>query len=95
MLGLESRGGPEILLASYPDTKATGPSAIAIVILFYDSIIEPGLGFAMVVQKEARPVAAAVFFSYGKRAVYKFAASDLTFQTYVPTTLQCRRVLNP
>ena len=35
------------------------------------------------------------FSCMGNGAVYKFAASDLTFQTYVPTTLQCRRVLNP
>ncbi len=48
----------------------------------YDSIIEPGLGFVVMVQKEARPVAAAVFFIYGKRAFYKFAASDLTFQGF-------------
>jgi Acetyltransferase (GNAT) domain len=53
----------------------------------YDSIIKPGLGFVVMVQKEARPVAAAVFFTYRKRAFYKFAASDVTFQGLRPNNL--------
>lgn len=53
----------------------------------YDSIIEPGLGFVAMVEKEARPIATAVFFIYGKRAVYKFAASDKTFQSLRPNNL--------
>ena len=53
----------------------------------YDSIIEPGLGFVAMVEKEARPVAAAVFFIYGKRAMYKSAASDKTFQNLRPNNL--------
>jgi Acetyltransferase (GNAT) domain len=63
------------------------PMPLSYFLRVYDSIIEPGLGFVVMVEKEARPVAAAVFFTHGKRAVYKFAASDLTFQSLRPNNL--------
>ncbi|HET9419315.1 MAG TPA: GNAT family N-acetyltransferase, partial [Chthoniobacterales bacterium] len=63
------------------------PLPLSYFLRVYDSVIEPGLGFMVMVQKEARPVGAAVFFIYGKRAVYKFAASDLTFQNLRPNNL--------
>jgi hypothetical protein len=53
----------------------------------YDNIIKPGLGFVVIAEKEARPIAAAVFFIYGSKAFYKFAASDLTFQSLRPNNL--------
>jgi len=63
------------------------PMPLSYFLRIYDSIIEPGLGFVVLVEKEARPVAAGVFFSYGKRAVYKSAASDKTFQDLRPNNL--------
>jgi CelD/BcsL family acetyltransferase involved in cellulose biosynthesis len=42
----------------------------------YDEIIKPGLGFVVTARLGSRPVAAAVFFQFGKKAVYKFGASD-------------------
>jgi lipid II:glycine glycyltransferase (peptidoglycan interpeptide bridge formation enzyme) len=63
------------------------PMPLSYFLRVYDSIIEPGLGFVVLVEKEARPVAAAVFFSYGKKAIYKFAASDKTFQDLRPNNL--------
>jgi hypothetical protein len=63
------------------------PLPLSYFLRVYDSIVEPGLGFVVMVEKQARPVAAAVFFIYGQRAVYKFAASDLTFQDLRPNNL--------
>ena len=63
------------------------PMPLSYFLRIYDSIIEPGLGFVVLVEKKARPVAAAVFFSYGKRAIYKSAASDKTFQDLRPNNL--------
>jgi Acetyltransferase (GNAT) domain len=63
------------------------PLPLSYFLRVYDTIIQPGLGFVVMVEKEARPVAAAVFFIYGKRAVYKFAASDLSFQSLRPNNL--------
>jgi len=42
----------------------------------YDRVIEPGLGFVVLAHSGSRPVAATVFFHFGKKAVYKFGASD-------------------
>jgi hypothetical protein len=43
-------------------------------------MIKSGLGFVVIARKESKPVAAAVFFQSGKKALYKFAASDITLQ---------------
>jgi GNAT acetyltransferase-like protein len=63
------------------------PMPLSFFLRIYDTIIEPGLGFVVLVEKEARPVGAAVFFSYGKRAIYKHAASDKRFQHLRPNNL--------
>jgi hypothetical protein len=39
-------------------------------------IIEPGNGFVALVMNGVTPVAAAMFFKFGSRAIYKFGASD-------------------
>ena len=39
-------------------------------------VIKPGLGFVVLASKGTRTIAAAVFFHLGKKAVYKFGASD-------------------
>jgi len=48
----------------------------------HQEIIKPGAGFIVVARFESRPVAAAVFFHFGKKAVYKFGASDDLFQEF-------------
>jgi hypothetical protein len=46
----------------------------------YEHIIKPGLGFVVIAQKRSRPIAAAIFFRFGKNALYKYGASDKKFQ---------------
>ncbi len=45
-------------------------------------IVQRGLGFIVLVSLEARPIAAAVFFHFGKRALFKFGASDERYQAH-------------
>ena len=42
----------------------------------YEHIIKPGLGFTVLAQRESRTIAAAIFFRFGKNALYKYGASD-------------------
>ena len=63
------------------------PLPLSYFLRVYDGIIEPGLGFVVLAEKDAHPVAGAIFFSYGKKALYKFAASDKTFQDLRPNNL--------
>jgi hypothetical protein len=46
----------------------------------FEEIISHGLGFIVSVRVAAQPAAAAVFFRYAKRAVFKFGASDQRHQ---------------
>ena len=46
----------------------------------YEHIINPGLGFIVLAQHGSRPIAAAIFFRFGKNALYKCGASDKRFQ---------------
>jgi hypothetical protein len=48
----------------------------------YNEIIKPGFGFTVVAERRSRPVAAAIFFRFGKNAVYKYGASDERFQAF-------------
>lgn len=48
----------------------------------YNEIIKPGLGFTVVAERRSRPVAAAIFFRFGKNGVYKYGASDERFQAF-------------
>jgi lipid II:glycine glycyltransferase (peptidoglycan interpeptide bridge formation enzyme) len=63
------------------------PLPLSYFLRVYDSIIKPGLGFVVMIQQETRPLAAAVFFLYGRKAFYKFAASDVAFQNLRPNNL--------
>ncbi len=42
----------------------------------HQEVIAPGFGFVALARDRGRAVAAAVFFLWGKRAIYKFGASD-------------------
>jgi hypothetical protein len=46
----------------------------------YEYIIKPGVGFTVLAQCGSRPIAAAIFFRFGKNALYKYGASDKKFQ---------------
>ncbi len=47
-------------------------------------LVAPGLGFTTIVRKDDRPIAAALYFQQGARAVYKFGASDVRYQEHRP-----------
>ena len=58
---------------------------------FFENIVrhifEPGYGFVAIARHESRPVAASVFFTKGKLALYKFGASDYESQHLRPNNL--------
>ena len=56
------------------------PQPVSFFLNIHKSIIKPGLGFVVIARNESKPVAAAVFFKWGKNALYKFSASDVTLQ---------------
>ena len=47
----------------------------------YQQIIQPGLGFVVLARRGTTPVAAAIFFVWGDKAIYKFGASDQSEQS--------------
>ncbi len=53
----------------------------------YEYIIKPGLGFTVLAQRRSCPIAAAIFFRFGKNAFYKYGASDKRFQEFRANTL--------
>lgn len=52
------------------------PQPVSFFLNIYDEIIRQGLGFIAIASLGSRPVAAAVFFHFGNKAIYKFSASD-------------------
>ena len=48
----------------------------------YEHIIKPNFGFIVLAQRGSRTIAAAIFFHFGKNAIYKYAASDKRFQEF-------------
>jgi len=56
------------------------PQPVSFFLSIYEHIIKPGLGFIVLIQRESRPIAAAIFFCFGKNALYKYGASDKKFQ---------------
>lgn len=58
------------------------PQSIAFFLNIYDEIVRQNLGFVTIASIGSRPIAADVFFHFGKRAVYKFGASDHEFQQF-------------
>jgi CelD/BcsL family acetyltransferase involved in cellulose biosynthesis len=57
-------------------------------------IIDVGLGFIVVVKKAQRAIAAAMFFQFGEHAIYKFGASDETYQELRPNNLAMAEAIN-
>jgi Acetyltransferase (GNAT) domain len=58
------------------------PQPASFFLNIYEQIIKPGLGFIVLARRESRPIAAAVFFRFGKNATYKYGASDKKFQEF-------------
>ena len=56
------------------------PQPASFFLSIYEHIIKAGLGFIVLAQRGSRPIAAAIFFRFGKNAVYKYGASDKRFQ---------------
>src|SRR5438552_5850609 len=56
------------------------PQSASFFLNIYEHIIRPGLGFIVLAQRGSRPIAAAIFFRFGKNALYKYGASDKRFQ---------------
>jgi len=56
------------------------PQPVSFFLNIHDEVIKPGLGFVVIASSGSCPVAAAVFFHVGKKAVYKFGASDERLQ---------------
>jgi hypothetical protein len=58
------------------------PQPASLFLNIYEHIIKPGLGFTILAQRESCPIAAAIFFRFGKNALYKYGASDKRFQEF-------------
>jgi hypothetical protein len=58
------------------------PQPASFFLNIYEHIIKPGLGFIVLAHRGSRPIAAAIFFRFGKNALYKYGASDKRFQEF-------------
>jgi Acetyltransferase (GNAT) domain len=58
------------------------PQPASFFLNIYEYMIKPGLGFVVLARRGSRPIAAAVFFRFGKNAIYKYGASDKRFQEF-------------
>ena len=56
------------------------PQPVSFFLNIYEHIINRGLGFIVLAQHERRPIAAAIFFRFGRNALYKYGASDKRYQ---------------
>ena len=56
------------------------PQPVSFFLNIYEHIINRGLGFIVLAQHGPRPIAAAIFFRFGKNAIFKYGASDKRFQ---------------
>ena len=56
------------------------PQPISFFVNIYEHIIRPGFGFTVLAHRGSRPIASAIFFRFGKNALYKYGASDKRFQ---------------
>jgi hypothetical protein len=58
------------------------PQSLSFFLNIYDQIIKAGLGFIVLAHRGSRPIAAAIFFRFGKNGLYKYGASDKRFQEF-------------
>jgi len=48
----------------------------------YEHVVKPGVGFIVLAQRRSHTIAAAIFFRFGNNAIYKYGASDTSFQEF-------------
>jgi len=53
----------------------------------WDHILSKGLGFVTLASYQGRAIAGALFFHFGKAGLYKYAASDIDYQSVRPSNL--------
>jgi hypothetical protein len=58
------------------------PQPVAFFLNIDKNVLQAGLGIVVLVRSGSRSVAGAVFFRFGNKAVYKFGASEKTFQEF-------------
>ncbi len=58
------------------------PQPLSFFLNIYEEVIKGGQGFVVLARNDAQLLAAAVFFQYGRAAVYKFGASDEFLQRF-------------
>jgi len=58
------------------------PQPASFFLNIYEHIVRPGLGFIVLARRGSRPISAAIFFRFGKNALYKYGASDKRFQEF-------------
>jgi hypothetical protein len=58
------------------------PQPASFFLNIYEHIVRPGLGFIVLARYGYRSIAAAIFFRFGKNALYKYGASDKRFQEF-------------
>jgi Acetyltransferase (GNAT) domain len=63
------------------------PQPASFFLNIYEYIIKPGLGFIVLARRGSYPIAAAIFFRFGRNALYKYGASDKKFQELRPNNL--------
>jgi hypothetical protein len=56
------------------------PQPLTFFLSIYEEVVKAGHGFVVLGRKESRVVSAAIFFKFGRNALYKFGASDNAFQ---------------
>ncbi len=69
------------------------PQSLSFFLNLHEHVIRPGLGFVMTASLGARAVASAIFLTFGKRALYKFGASDERMQALRGNNLVMREAL--
>jgi hypothetical protein len=58
------------------------PQPVSFFSNIYEHMIKPGHGFTVLARRGSRTITAAIFFRFGKNALYKFGASDERFQEF-------------
>ena len=58
------------------------PQPASFFLNIHEHIVKPGLGFVVLARYGYRVVAAAIFFRFGKNALYKYGASEKRFQEF-------------
>jgi hypothetical protein len=56
------------------------PQPLSFFLNIHEHVLEAGLGFVVIARLGSRAVAANVYFHFGKKAIYKFGASNQKFQ---------------